>query len=185
MSKKELSLILDGLQITLIFEIIQYLWNRIPMTSNKPLKVTLLGVKQSKPGNKFIFNGEVNECKDCRLRGACLKLEHDRMYEVLKVRETVHSCNVFEGGVCTVEIFEPSYLVTTGAKLAVEGANITFTQRDCNIIECPHYSHHCCPTYLNDGEKLKIIKISDESIDCKQEYQLKLITVDRINSNDK
>ena len=155
------------------------------MTSDKPIKVTLLGVKQSKLGNKFIFNGEVDDCKDCRLRGACLKLDQDRMYEVASVKDTIHSCKVFEEGVFTVEIFEPSYPVTTGAKLAVEGANISFTPRDCDKIECPHYSHHCCPIYLKEGEKLKIIEISDESIDCKQDYQLKLIIVDRINSDDK
>ena len=155
------------------------------MTSDKPLKVTLLGLKQSKPGNKFIFKGEVSECKDCRLRGACLKLDENRLYEVDSVRDTVHACNVFEEGVCSVEIFEPSYSVTTGAKLAVEGANITFTPRDCDIIECPYYSHHCRPGFLKEGEKLKILDISDKSIECKQGYQLKLIIADRVNSNDK
>lgn len=149
------------------------------MTVEKPLKITLLGVKQSKPGNKFIFIGETERCSECRLRGACLKLEKNRVYEVANVKDTVHACDVFAQGVQTVEIFEPSYLVTTGAKLAVEGATVTFKHRDCDLIDCPHHFHHCCPTYLQDGEKLTIIKISDEPVKCEQGYKLKLITVDR------
>lgn len=154
------------------------------MTAEKPLKITLLGVKQSKPGNKFIFIGETEDCSECRLRGACLKLEKNRVYEVASVKDTIHPCDVFAQGVQTVEIFEPSYLITTGAKLAVEGATVTFNHRDCDLIDCPHYYHHCRPTYLKEGEKLRIIDISDESIDCKQGYQLKLIIVDRNNSHD-
>lgn len=154
------------------------------MTVDKPLKITLLGVKQSKPGNKFIFIGETEDCSECRLRGACLKLEKNRVYEVASVKDTVHPCDVFAQGVQTVEIFETSYVVTTGAKLAVEGATVTFNLRDCDLIDCPHFYHHCRPTYLKEGEKLRIIDISDEFIDCKQGYQLKLITVDRNNNQD-
>ncbi len=154
------------------------------MTAEKPLKITLLGVKQSKPGNKFIFVGETENCSECRLRGVCLKLEENRVYEVANVKDTIHPCDVFVQGVQTVEIFEPSYVVTTGAKLAVEGATITFLHRDCDLIDCPHYYHHCCPTYLSDGEKLRIKDISNESVECKQGYQLKLITVDRNNEHD-
>ena len=58
------------------------------MTSIKPKKITLLGVKQSKSGNKFIFIGETEDCSDCRLRGACLKLEEGRVYEVVEVKAT-------------------------------------------------------------------------------------------------
>ena len=154
------------------------------MTVDKPLKITLLGVKQSKPGNKFIFFGETNECSECRLRGACLKLERNRVYEVASVKDTVHPCGVFEQGVQTVEIFESSYEITTGAKLAVEGATVTFNHRDCNLIDCPHFHHHCRPNYLKDSEKLHIIGISDKTIDCKQGYHLKLITVDRKSNHD-
>ncbi|MHA2202372.1 MAG: UPF0179 family protein [Candidatus Hodarchaeales archaeon] len=154
------------------------------MTAEKPLKITLLGVKQSKPGNKFIFVGETENCSECRLRGVCLKLEENRVYEVANVKDTIHPCDVFVQGVQTVEIFEPSYVVTTGAKLAVEGATITFLHRDCDLIGCPHYYHHCCPTYLSEGEKLRIKDISNESVECKQGYQLKLITVDRNSEHD-
>ncbi|MFX0125875.1 MAG: UPF0179 family protein [Candidatus Hodarchaeota archaeon] len=149
------------------------------MTADKPLKITLLGVKQSKPGNKFIFVGETEYCSECRLRGVCLKLEENRVYEVASVKDTIHSCDVFLQGVQTVEIFESSYVVTTGAKLAVEGATVTFNRRECDLIDCPHHYHHCCPTYLNEGDKLRINDISKESVKCKQGYKLKLITVDR------
>ncbi len=153
------------------------------MTANKSLKITLLGVKQSREGNRFIFTGETEDCSECRLRGACLKLDENRIYEVASVKDTVHPCGVFEEGVRTVEIFEPSYLITTGAKFAVEGATVTFSPRDCNLMDCSHFSHHCCPSYINEGEKLRINAISDEAVDCQQGYQLKLIVVDRNNSN--
>ena len=146
----------------------------------KSTKITLLGVKQSKPGNKFIFVGETENCSDCRLRGACLKLEKNRIYEVASVKDTVHMCNVFEEGVQTVEIFESSYQITTGTKLAVEGANIAYTPRECDKTDCPYYANNCCPDYLEDGEKFRILEISDEQIECAQGYQLKMITVDRI-----
>jgi uncharacterized protein (UPF0179 family) len=151
------------------------------MTSvDKPMKITLLGVKQSKPGNQFLFLGETESCSECRLRGACLKLEEGRIFEVASVKDTVHSCAVFEEGVQTVEIFEPSYQVTTGAKLAVERATFAFSPRECDIIECPHYQHHCRPSYLSDGEKLQIVSISKDPVECAKGYQLKLVTADRI-----
>ncbi len=153
------------------------------MASDKPLKITLLGVKQSKPGNKFIFVGETEGCSDCRLRGACLKLEKGRVYEVQNVKETIHVCNVFDGGVKTVEIFDPSYQVSTGAKLAIEGATITFTPRECDIIECPNYYYHCRPSFLPEGEKLRILEITKDTMECPHGYQLKLITADRIESS--
>lgn len=159
------------------------MWCKVPLTVDKPLKITLLGVKQSKPGKKFIFVGETENCSDCRLRGACLKLDKNRVYEVAEVKDTVHVCSVFDEGVRTVEIFESAYQVTTGAKFAVEGATIAFAPRDCDLIDCPFYQNHCCPSYLSEGEKLRIIDISDISINCQQGYQLKLITADRINNN--
>jgi uncharacterized protein (UPF0179 family) len=152
------------------------------MTVEKPLKITLLGVKQSKAGKKFIFIGETENCSDCRLRGACLKLEKNRVYEVAEVKDTVHVCSVFDEGVRTVEIFEASYQVTTGAKLAVEGATIAFTPRECDIFDCPHYQRHCCPIFLNNGDKLRITEISDIKINCQQGYKLKLISADRTNN---
>jgi uncharacterized protein (UPF0179 family) len=162
---------------------INFTWSKVPMASDKPLEITLLGVKLSKPGNKFVFIGETENCSDCRLRGACLKLEENRVYEVSSVKDTVHTCKVFEEGVRTVEIFESSYQVTTGAKLAVEGATISFSLRDCDLIDCPYFSNHCCPSYLNEGEKFKVIDVSSEKIECKQGYQLKLVTADRIDNN--
>ena len=109
------------------------------MTSDKEKKITLLGVKLSKPGNKFIFLGECAACEDCRLRGACLKLEKDRIYEVTEVHDTIHECPVFEDGVKTVEIIEPTFEVTTGATLAIEGATVTVPERDCDLIECTYF----------------------------------------------
>ena len=153
------------------------------MTESKPLKVTLLGVKQSIKGNRFLFLGETEECPACRLQGACLKLEKNRVYEVASVRDTIHSCAVFEEGVRTVEIFEPSYTVSTGAKLAVESATITFTPRECDLMDCPHFNNHCCPSYLKEGEKLRIIQVYDSSVECKHGYKLKLVEADRTNSN--
>ena len=98
------------------------------MTEKKPFDITLLGVKQSKLGNKFLYLGETSECGECRLRGACLKLEKNRIYEVSSVRDTIHPCNIFEEGVKTVEIFEPCYMVTTGAKIPVEEQLLLFHQ---------------------------------------------------------
>jgi uncharacterized protein (UPF0179 family) len=154
------------------------------LTENKTFKITLLGVRQSKPGNKFIFMGETDACSECRLRGACLKLEKNRVYEVVNVRDTVHVCNVFEEGVKTVEICEPTYEITTGAKLAVEGATITFSPRECDLIECPFFYNNCCPSYLEEGEKLRITSISNKSVKCKRKYKLKLIHAERMNNGE-
>ncbi|MHA1940978.1 MAG: UPF0179 family protein [Candidatus Hodarchaeales archaeon] len=153
------------------------------MTSEKPLKITLLGVKQSKVGNKFLFLGETEGCSDCRLQGACLKLEKGRVYEVANVKDTIHVCNVFEEGVKTVEILDPPYQVSTGAKLAVEGATTTYTPRDCDIVDCQHYYYHCRPSFLKEGEKLRIIDISNQPLECKHGYKLKLISADRIDQS--
>ena len=155
------------------------------MTSDKPLKITLLGVKQSKPGNKFIFVGETEGCTDCRLRGACLKLEKGRVYEVIHVKDTIHVCKVFEEGVKTVEISDPSYQISTGAKLAVEGATISYNPRECDILDCPHHYYHCRPSFLSEGEKMRILDFSKDTLECAHGYKLKLITVDRTDNSEK
>ena len=81
----------------------------------------------------------------------------------------------------TVETFESSYEFSTGAKLAMEGATVSFTPRDCDIMNCPHYYHHCRPSFLKEGEKLRVIDISNEQLTCQHGYQLKLVTADKID----
>ena len=133
---------------------------------------------------RFISFEKLQKCErfvDIKL--FCLKLEKNRVYEVASVRETIHSCAVFEEGVRTVEIFEPTYTVTTGAKLAIEGATMTFTPRECDLMDCSHFNNHCCPNYLKEGEKLRIIRVYNSQVKCEQGYKLKLVETDRTNSN--
>ena len=83
----------------------------------------------------------------------------------------------------TVEIVEPEFKVSTGAQLAVEGATVTFTPRECDILECPSHYYHCRPSFIPEGEKLRILHIADEPMECPHGYKLKLITTERIEKN--
>jgi len=51
--------------------------------------ITLVGEKQAREGQMFVFVGPLTECRDCKLKTVCFNLEEGRTYVIKSVR-TVH-----------------------------------------------------------------------------------------------
>lgn len=74
------------------------------------LLVTLIGEKLANEGDKFIYLGPNNGCASCKLKTVCFNLKPGKHYNIVKVRDKRHSCDVHDEGVIVVEVQELSTL---------------------------------------------------------------------------
>jgi uncharacterized protein (UPF0179 family) len=126
--------------------------------------ITLVGETQARMGNRFYFMGPDTECRDCKIKGVCFNLEQGRLYEVTKIRDTHHECEMHDGGVRVVEVEKKPIRACIPRKLAIDGSNITFSKVSCSRMGCEHWMD-CHPVSLSDGEKLPVVEVL-EKVDC-------------------
>ncbi len=143
-------------------------------TSDEAEKITLLGTHLAREGMQFVFMGETSLCRECRLRGACLKLERGRLYEVKVVKKIKHSCPVHEDGVVTVHVIEPEIITTFPSRIAVKGATQRYERKSCGMIDCINYVTICNPEYLQPEDKLYIVEVQGK-MECPAGYDLKIV----------
>ncbi len=143
-------------------------------SSEETEKITLLGTYLAREGMRFVYLGETELCKDCRLRGACLKLEEGRLYEVKVVKKIKHSCPVHEDGVVTVHVVEPEIVTSFPSRIAVKGATQRYEQKLCEKIDCANYNTICNPEYLFPEDRLHITEVIGK-IECPVGYNLKSV----------
>lgn len=133
--------------------------------------VTLIGEKQVKEGNEFIYSGPLSECKDCRLKGVCFNLEEGKRYRISSVRRLHHNCRVHEEGVRVVEVEVVPVSTAIPVKAAVEGSTVTIDIPDCKEIGCDHY-RICHPIGLKTRQKMMIVEVKGK-IKCPQKRALR------------
>ena len=131
--------------------------------------VTLVGEKIAKEGNEFIYMGPNNECRNCKLKTVCFNLKPGIHYEITKVRDKRHNCNVHEGNAVVVEVQEMPIITAIDKKLS-EGSTSTIEKKECRNIGCLYYEI-CNNPALQKDKNYKITKIF-ESIDCPIGYEL-------------
>ncbi len=141
-------------------------------------KITLLGTHLAREGMRFVFLGETELCKDCRFRGACLKLEQGRLYEVKIVKKIKHQCPVHEDGVVTVHVVEPEIVTSFPSRIAVKGATQRYERKNCELIDCSNYATICNPEYLFPEDKLYILDVLGK-MECPAGYDLKSVKATR------
>lgn len=135
--------------------------------------ITLVGETQAHIGDRFYYLGPQTDCKECKLKGVCFNLEVGRQYEITKLRDTHHECELHEGGVRVVEVEKKPTLACVSKKLAIDGSVITFESSDCARLGCEHWSH-CHPTGIRNGEKLAVTDIV-EKVECPNDLELVLV----------
>jgi len=138
--------------------------------------VTLIGERQVKEGNEFVYTGPLSECKDCRLKGVCFNLEEGKRYRISSVRRLHHSCRVHEDGVRVVEVEVVPVDAAVSMKSAVEGSTVTLEFPKCGEIGCEHY-RLCHPLGLKDRQKATIIEVK-EKVKCPRKRPLKWVRPD-------
>jgi uncharacterized protein (UPF0179 family) len=138
--------------------------------------ITLVGERQVKEGNEFIYLGSLTDCKECKLKGVCFNLEEGRKYKIRSIRGVRHECKIFDEGVRVVEVESTPLVIASNGKGAIEGSTITYSFTYCNELACEAYKL-CHPLALRSGGKAKILKVGKD-LDCKRGFELKEITIE-------
>jgi len=138
--------------------------------------ITLLGKGQAREGNRFIYDGPMQGCRECQLKNICFNLEKGSRYRVVKVRDKEHTCTVFEEGVKVVEVEQVPFNTGVPRSMIVEGSVITFHPQGCGIRGCRNWmlTH---PSGIEEGTRLKVIKIIGDA-NCENGTGFKEAVVD-------
>ncbi len=122
----------------------------------KLANVTLIGEKQAKKGNIFIYIGPLSECRDCKVKTVCFNLESGRKYEIKEIRAMHHECKIHEGGVRAVEYEILPVECALEPDAAIEKARITVKEpEDCKNRGCENY-YLCFPKGLKSDTQYEI-----------------------------
>ncbi|MFQ5976854.1 MAG: UPF0179 family protein [Candidatus Heimdallarchaeota archaeon] len=150
------------------------------MVQDASEKYTLLYPGLAREGYRFIFVGSTPQCEACRLQGVCLtNLEPGRLYEVVSLRDVVHTCAVHDN-VVTVTVREPAFSVAIKPRMAIPGSTLTWNNPVCDHLLCEHYNTLCRPEYLQPGDRLHI-KEKNGNLNCPKGEKLTKIEVTRLN----
>ncbi len=137
--------------------------------------ITLIGEHIAREGMQFVFNGGAPECRECKLKIACLNLEPGQHYRVAEVRPKHHDeCVIHEGGVRIVRVEEITHRRAVRRKQALEGSIITPDERSCPVIGCPSY-RLCFPLGIGKA-KHKVLRDLGP-VKCAIGEELRLIEV--------
>jgi len=144
--------------------------------------VTLVGKKQARKGFKFIFSMPSAQCENCEYRQVCVeKLEPERVYQVVRLRENVFPCPLHEEGVRVVEVVEAEVSAAIPSKLAVEGATIVFKIPECEAASCENAAL-CYPVGLKNGDKCLIVGV-EKKLSCAEGFSLVKARLRRVSSD--
>lgn len=135
--------------------------------------ITLIGKNLAKGGVEFIYLGQSQTCKKCRLKTVCSNLKERRTYRVVKVREKEHKCALHEGGVVVVEVEQLPAEVNI-RKEEAEGTAVAYQPIKCNNVMCNEYT--ACVPGIKEKE-YKIVKTMD-NVECPLGYALKKVALD-------
>lgn len=138
--------------------------------------VTLVGEKQVKEGNEFIYLGPLTECKECKLKAVCFNLDAGRRYRIKSLRGVHHDCKIHEEGVQVVEVESVPLTIALNGKSAIEGSTVTYELPKCEEVSCEGY-RLCHPMALTKGGKAKVLKVGKD-LECSKGYELKEVTIE-------
>ena len=143
--------------------------------------ITLVGKRIAGVGNRFVFSGIMEECRECALRKVCCdKLEAERVYVVLDVRDKFHECPLHEEGVQLVDVEEASVKVAVQSRQLFEGVIFTFHPYVCDQWECPNIEV-CNPTGLSEGDRVHVEEVIRKSgLECSLNKRLGCALVRRV-----
>ena len=140
-------------------------------------QVTLLHAPQARLGAEYVYQGEMPECGECRVKGACLNQQLGRRYRVTAVRAVRHPCPLTGDEVRAVQVDLAPPPMSWWAKAAMPGLTATYQPLDCDRRDCANYAT-CHPRGIARGERVKIQEtgarlacpLGYEIVPCRVEY---------------
>jgi len=136
--------------------------------------VTLIGEKLAKEGNKFMYLGPQNDCKNCKLKTVCFNLRPGIYYQITKVRDKKHNCNIHEGNAVVVEVKKMPIITAIDTNYS-EGKKTKIEKKECKNIGCENYKL-CYGIKIQKDKEYTIEKIIDK-INCPNGYNLNKVEI--------
>lgn len=133
-------------------------------------QITLVGERQAIAGHEFVYRGPQPECRECRVKAACLNQEVGRRYRITHVREVTHPCLLNEERARVVEVEAAPPECSVPVRAAVEGAIVGYEPLICANAACPNY-RLCHPIGIEAGQRLQIQEVGRE-LDCPLGYEI-------------
>lgn len=133
-------------------------------------QITLVGERQAVAGHEFVYRGPQPECRECRVKAACLNQDLGRRYRVVHVRDVAHPCLLNEERVRVVEVEAAPPSCSLPTRGAVEGALVSYEPVICANAACPNF-RLCHPVGLERGTRLRIVEVGTE-LDCPLGYDI-------------
>lgn len=136
------------------------------------MTLTLVPRELAQPGYRFSFLGPNpgDECRGCPFQKLCFGLAPGRVYEVARVRDVVHPCNLHEPGRVRVVEVEETAFTTTVERRRLRGTAATWTPVPCGRPVCGHY-HLCHPVGPAPGASYAIEEVGD-TVECPADYDI-------------
>jgi len=126
--------------------------------------------EQAVVGHEFVFLGPSAECKECRVKSACLNQSDGRQYRVIKVRNVTHDCPLNGDVVRVVEVEASAPPASLDVNAAREGSIVSFQKRTCDEVFCDNFAL-CQPRGLDSGAKIQILEVRGK-LDCTRGHRL-------------
>ncbi len=133
-------------------------------------QITLVGERQAVVGHEFVYQGPQPECRECRVKAACLNQEPGRRYRVVQVRDVSHPCLLNEERARVVEVEAAPPECSLPARGAVEGALVGYEPLVCANAACANF-RLCHPVGIERGARLRILQIGP-GLACPLGYEI-------------
>jgi uncharacterized protein (UPF0179 family) len=137
--------------------------------------ISLIGETNAVEGFEFVYVGPTPDCKNCKVKNACMNLEEGQRYMVLRRREVEHPCKLHDK-VCVVEVERIPFDIAVDGRHAEKDTIITVETSTCLRMDCENHSI-CCPTFFSPG-KYRVIGVGDGLV-CHLGNDLKAVSVER------
>lgn len=149
------------------------------MNKEKAVIITVINRNNAKIGYEFIKQGFSEECLKCSLKHVCIdRLEEGRIYQVVMIRKKEHYCKLIDDKVKVVGVIESNVICTIPAKMAFEGAVITYNRVKCDEVKCMNLMK-CNPIGLKNGDKCRVVRKIDKA-NCAKGKSLTVVVLSRI-----
>ncbi len=133
-------------------------------------QITLVGERQAVAGHEFVYRGPQPECRECRVKAACLNQDVGRRYRILHAREVSHPCLLNEERARVVEVELAPPPCSLPSRGAVEGAIVGYEPLVCSNAACPTF-RLCHPVGIERGTRLQIVEAGHE-LQCPLGYDI-------------
>lgn len=133
-------------------------------------QITLVGERQAVEGHEFVYRGPQPECRECRVKAACLNQDVGRRYRITQVREVSHPCLLNEERARVVEYEAAPPPCSLPVTVAVEGAIVGYEPLVCANAACANY-RLCHPVGIDAGQRVRVGEVGEE-LDCPLGYAI-------------